>query len=199
MDRLKAIWKDSVGANVIAALITAAILAILISIYPDFRTFWKDVTDGSKYVFAVVTDRTPTPNWLLAGLVIVAVIFFGLLITEWVRSKIVVPSPPDPLKDYLTDKLLGLRWRWRYNYNEVRSICCFCPRCDYQIEPRSSYSYNSHIQTEFHCDECKKTIKQLEIPLSELNSKITKLIHQKIRTGAWVNADKDTPSVHLKA
>lgn len=187
MDRLKAIWRDPVWATVVGGLILAAILAVLVTIYPDVGSFWRDVVSASKSAFAFVTASTLTPNWLL-GLFILAALVLAWAILETCRDHLTASTskiPPTSYLNYTSDNFIGLRWRWSYAGSQLQGLKSYCPSCDCLIDPKAKESLYSLRETEFYCDLCNKSMHMTNEHPFELERKIYKFIDQKIRSGSW--------------
>src|SRR4029077_5592387 len=84
---------------------------------------------------------------------------------------------------YTSDSFFGLKWRWRYENGAIQGLLPFCPHCDYQIFPDNTSPFASRV--DFNCDSCKRNLGTLPETWASLESKVTRFIQQKLRSGAW--------------
>jgi hypothetical protein len=173
----KKLWHDPVWSKVIAGVILAGGATAATSYF----RWWDAVGRFVAQLWGYVVSRTPTPNWLLAGLTLLAVPTL-LLVGRACSST----SPRSALAAYRTDLFFGLRWRWRYGEGGLPfDLYSFCPSCDYQVYAEHRSLYSAVPQIVFHCDNCGRDVAQLQEPLESLESKIRRLIQQRIRSDAW--------------
>jgi hypothetical protein len=81
-----------------------------------------------------------------------------------------------------------LRWRWQVYDSVLTDPVPFCPYCDYQIHPHRASAYAVVPRIGFDCDSCRADLPTFEEDFDSLQSKVKRLVQQKMRTGAWVNA-----------
>lgn len=182
MSLLKKIWGDPVWSKVIATGIVAVVAVVatyLAGWWPTFAAFAKKVAS-----FGAAT--TTVPNWLLILLSLCAVaLLFFLGIALWT---IIAPGSSEPLPraSYREDDFFGIRWRWSYNTDgDIVRLMSFCPGCDYQIYPRDVSGYQEPEHLKYNCDDCGARINEFKMPEEEIESRVIRQIHKKIRSGSW--------------
>lgn len=174
---LTKIWKDPVGSVVIAAVILSIVGAVstyLLGLWPTIVTWIKSVA-----TYAVAPSQLPNwCIWLLGAVVLLIVLFALALVGKALRG--------DPRLLYVEDVIFKLRWRWAYlsdkNLGEVHS---FCPHCDFQVFPQVASAYDAIDHIVYRCDSCGEQLAVFEDSYSELESKVRRLIQQKLRNGSW--------------
>jgi hypothetical protein len=172
---LRKAWNDPVWSKVIAG----AILAAAGGLFAYFLGWWPAIIRGAVQQYAL-------PNWLLILLALAALptpILMGAAL--WYR---VFPTPAQspPWAVYTSDVLLGVRWRWRYGQGwALYDLTCFCPACDFQVYAATAGAFRAAPLITFRCDSCGRHIADFDGSVEELESKVTRLIQQKLRIGAW--------------
>lgn len=185
---LRRLWNDPVWSKVIAT----AIVAVLAMVATYFLNWWPVLGRMFSEGWSRVVQKTPTPNWLLAILVLLAVP--ALLVIGAISWRWAFPPRPPPASwaDYTTDSFLGLRWRWRYLDGGLpHEFHTFCPICDYQVVAERAGAYQAVPRIAFHCDVCGRDVAVFGEPLEVLESKVGRLIQQKIRN----EMARETPRV----
>jgi len=93
---------------------------------------------------------------------------------------------------YTMDVFYDVRWRWTYgNSAEIENVLPFCPRCDYQLTIRNISNIPIVDVLAFHCDLCNRDVATIQEPLSSITSKVTRFIHQKLRTETWPRSGRE--------
>ncbi len=178
---LKALWKDPVWSNVIAGALVAAIGAVVVylsGLWPDIAV-WLPATWNWLYLATSVT------NWLLLLLSLLAAASLLLLgLVAWIVFTDGKPLGPD-WNSYTSDNFFGLRWRWRYSAGKITDLNTYCPQCDYQVFPHNASSFKVIERIGFICDVCSKPLEGFDGSYPEMESKVERLIQQKVRTGKW--------------
>ena len=177
------LWKDPVWSKVIATGIVAAVAALgayLLGYWPFFR---GAVSAGWNFLLA----PNSIPNWVIALLVLGAVpsvILLAALAWQVIRGEAPGSSSLD-WTSYTTDVFFGLRWRWQYSGGTIVRLNTFCLKCDYQLFSHEPSSYNFINRVSFSCDCCNGTLVEFKESEAELNSKVERLIQQKVRNNSW--------------
>lgn len=188
---LKKVWVDPVWSKVIAAAIVAAVA----SIATYFAGWWPAIAAFTSKAGSLAISSTLVPNWLLTILVVSTISILVLLgVAMWT---ILFSSDSAPsFRDYTEDVVLGVRWRWLYGRDgTLYNLVSFCPRCDYQIFARNSSAYRAVDSLEFRCEDCGALAAHFEIPLEEIESRVMRHIHKKLRTGSWSKVANVQPHV----
>ena len=179
---LKKAWIDPVWSKVIA---TAIIGAVSIAV-AFFSGWWPAILKGISTAAGFLGTSTAFPHWaiiVMALLSLTAPIVLGALL--WARARRNTTSSPPDWIAYNSDLFLGLRWRWTYTGTQISTLLSYCPDCDYQLHPQRGKDYGSYSITEFHCDNCSKTVASFKESYSELTGKAERLAQMKIRNGLW--------------
>lgn len=183
---LKKFWADPVWSKVIAA----GILAVVGLAATYLAGWWPPLANVFLSLSSLMVSVTAVPNWLLALLILGAIaVFIVLTIVLWA---IAFPSKSSPsFINYTQDEFFGIRWRWRYDGDtSIYNLVSFCPRCDYQVHPRNVSGFRAIDHLGYRCDDCGATLGDFEMSLEELSSRVTRKIHQKIRTGSWLKSER---------
>ena len=184
----KSLWKDPVWAAVISAGIVAAASAggtYALGLWPTIAehvaALWRATEEQSKWLNWQV--------WLAATLAAPTILLALALLWSLIR----------PSKDaatwrqlYLDDRFVGLRWRWKYySDGSLGDIHSFCPHCDYQVFPHRVSTYAAVDRIGFHCDSCGRDLPTFDEAHEQLESRVRRLIQQKVRAGTWHIAKRD--------
>ena len=178
----KKIWHDPVWSKVIAAVIIG-----FFGLY--FSPWWQNIKSFIAGIFSYSLQDSSVTNWqlwlmsacsLLVALVILVVVWQTLFPTSPVSIK------PEWKIKYTEDLFFNVRWRWRYSAdNQVVSITTYCPKCDLQIYASDTSSYGAVPKISFICEICNKQSQEVQGTYSELENKVGRFIHQKIRNKTW--------------
>jgi hypothetical protein len=184
---LKNIWKDSVWANVIAAII----FAIVTSVASYLVGWWPKISEIAIATWDFLFVVSALPN-LLIGLVVLLAIptIIFLCIFFWQEIFKGKKTQEDWLF-YKEDKFFNLRWRWSYSENnQIDRLAVFCPHCDFRIFPQevSQYAVLDHIA--FSCDSCHSNLADFPESYRSLKSKVERFIEQKVRNHSWKDVVK---------
>ena len=178
----KRIWKDPVWASVISA----GILAVVGALGTYLLGLWPAISDVVSYPWKTAGEQSKWSNWQVWAAVTLAIptvlLTFAAL---WSTAR---PShrATDWRQEYLEDQFVGLRWRWtNYPDGNLGDIYSFCPHCDFQIIPHNASAYKAVDRIGFHCDSCGRDLATFAEPYHHLESRIRRLIQQKIRAGTW--------------
>ncbi|CAH0270182.1 hypothetical protein SRABI70_03463 [Pseudomonas sp. Bi70] len=177
---LKKIWSDSVWSGVIASSIVAGGSALAVYLF-DWMPRLVAIASGA---WAYMLSDAVLPTWgvvLLGLLAIPTFVFAGALL---LMSRPSAPRAPD-WTSYTKDRFFGLDWRWRYVGQHVDGLRSFCPRCDFQLFPVDSSYFAAVARFKYQCDSCGAELKEFEGDVDELESKVERSIHQKLRNGLW--------------
>lgn len=182
MSLLKRIWEDPVWSKVIATAILGAVAAIA----TYFAGWWPAFTKLATNVISFAVADTAVPNWLLSTLILCTFIVLCLLgIALW---SAIFPGLGRPAyqANYREDNFFGIRWRWSYGTDgTIIHLVSFCPGCDYQVYPRDVSAYREPERLRYRCEDCGAILHEVEMPLEEIESRIIRHIHKKIRTDSW--------------
>jgi hypothetical protein len=132
-------------------------------------------------VLSWFVETTAIYNWLLALLIAGAIgcIFFILMIYS-------LKSTTSDWHSYTKDQIFGLTWRWDYDYfDDVIQLTPFCPHCDLQIIPQRKLGFNAAPIIEYSCDSCQIKLFELQQHIEQIELRVTREIHKKIRSGDW--------------
>lgn len=180
---LKSIWKDPVWSKVISA----GILAVCGAIGAYLLDLWPSIGSWFSFLWKSAGQPSQIPNWsvwFLGLLAIPSVLLMLALIWSVIRPE--RESGQDNWRSYLEDHFLGLCWRWKYfSSGDLDDPQPFCPHCDYQVFPHRASAYAAVDRIGFHCDSCGRDLTTFEESFESLQSKVRRLIQQKVRTGAW--------------
>lgn len=178
---IKELWRDPVWSKVIAGVILAALLAAgsyLLNWWPAIGSLL-----GTALVFLLSTSSLP--NWLIGLLVVLSALpILAVAASAW---RGFVPSATlHDWSTYQTDCFFGLRWRWSYySDGQIRDMHSFCPGCDYQVFSHHASGYRAVDLIAFTCDSCGRSLGEFQEPYESLESKVIRLIQQKLRNGTW--------------
>lgn len=187
MLKLKSIWADPVWSKVIAT----ALIAVAAGVGTYALHLWPAIGSrlGTALGFALSTATLPV--WLVGLLVIItSFTLLAVLALAWsaMRERDHVPQ----WKSYSTDVFEGLQWCWRLQDDgSVQSLFSCCPTCQYQVQAEERGGFTGFHDTSFRCDVCKIEIARFSEGVHSLQSRVVRLIQQKLRTGTWPGA---TPS-----
>lgn len=175
---IKKIWHDPVWSAVIAG----SILVILTGVHFDW---WSRAVIGNalRWTLTFLIASSPVYHWLLVLLGFVAAYFIFVLASALREAKQDALNTP-PWLSYKTDLFYKIHWRWGYAPGgSITALACFCPCCEYQLcGTHDSFLTDEACEIIFHCDSCGYSATTLEVP-SLLESKVLRLIQQKIRLG----------------
>ena len=183
MSKLKGIWADAVWSKVIATAIIA--LAGIVITYS--LKMWPAIGAAVVNVFAFLGASSSVPNWLIGfGAACFLVVLFLIAAIIW---RAIFPSATtNTWRSYVTDNFFGLRWHWQYGFDGgIFSLYSFCEDCDYQIHPENVSGYSAAPRFVYRCDICGRLAGPFEEEPLKLESKVKRLIQQKLRTGSWAN------------
>lgn len=178
----KKVWRDPVWSKVIASLIFALIAAIFLYV----KGLLPNVLDFFLGIYMWFGRSSNISNWLLIFFITICAMFTIGIIALFVglrRSKLREEESPF---SYREDKFFEITWRWKYGSNgDVYDIASFCTMCDYQIMPQNVAAYSFIDRILYYCDHCGRQWGPFEMSQQEMDSRVERYIHQKLRTGAW--------------
>jgi hypothetical protein len=178
--------------HVLTPALGTAIVASGLLVWLAPETWWSSLWGTIRAVANFFGESTTLPNWLLAILIVITLVFvIGLIVLgiAIVRDK----PTPNPIADYLSDYLIGMVWRWQYGSGgDIYGLAPFCPHCDFQIHPRFASPYKMIECYSFRCDHCGQLNVERNESLQETESLVIRLIQQKLRNGDWQTASKRT-------
>jgi len=179
---LKKLWKDPVWAAVISAGIVAAVGTIGTYVLG----LWPEMAKQATVLSTLAVERSQWSNWHVWGITVLA--FPSVLLAIALLWNVIRPTTDanDWRQMYMNDELIGLRWRWTYfSDGSLGDVHSFCPHCDDQVFPRSASAFSAVDRISFHCDSCNSNLATFEETYESLESRVRRLIQQKIRTGSW--------------
>jgi hypothetical protein len=176
------VWHDPVWSKVISV----AIVGVAASVGAYFLNWWPAIFNTLAASLTFLGSTSLVSNWVL-GIFIACALFVVFVIGAAVLALI---SPEKPRwREYTTDHFFGLQWVWAHasDGSGLLNLHCLCPLCKYEVAPqaRGPGHFGSVAGLRFRCDSCGHVVDIAEDP-EVLNNKVIRLIHQKLRTGAWV-------------
>lgn len=180
---VKQLWADPVWSKVIAGGITALVVGIVGTMTP----LASEGMAGLVAAWHFLGRATPTPNWLLAILILIALIavcVVGLALIRELLSAGTQTAAPS-FTDYNMDVFSGILWRWRYYDSRPIDLAPFCPHCDFQIAPQMDMAFSGMDRLFFRCDQCGRCNQTLDMSHQETESWIIRQIQQRLRNGTW--------------
>ncbi len=187
--KISKLWHDPVWSKVIAA----AVLVLAGIIWSYFQWFWPSIGAAASNTAKWMLNRTPTPNFLLIILsaCTLVLLVFGAIIL-WA---IIFPAAHDVgWQSYTMDKFFGIRWRWTYGSDgAVIGLYSLCPVCDYQVFPVNVSSFRVAPRIAFQCEDCGRDLGQFEGISKELENRVIRGIHKKLRTNTWPRPNQEQP------
>lgn len=181
----KATTKDNtIRGKVTPSLITAAILSLVTTLIPGG---WSWVFAQCHRMWEWLVGDVTVPVWLLALLSLISLVFLvavGFFIYAATRK------PEADIADrYAEDTIFEIRWRWSYGQHGIYGLCSFCPRCDMQVFARDVGAFSALDRVVYHCDDCGTDLNRFQFGREEVESRVTRKIHQRIRKE---NREKET-------
>ena len=174
-------WKDPVWSKVIAA----GILAVCAAVGASLLDLWPAIGRTLKSAWEYAISPSGLPNWVvwILALALVPTLII-LCVLLW---QAVFPGKTEPdWRSYKQDDFLGLRWRWNYlATGTIEDPAPFCPHCEYRVFPHRASGYTAVDRIGFHCDSCGRNLPEFEELFESLQSKVSRFIEQRIRTGMW--------------
>lgn len=185
MPFLKSIWSDPVWSKVISA----AVIALSVAGGTYLLSWWPAIGSQIRLVSGFALSSVSLPVWLVGLLAAVAsFVAFVMLAAVW--ASITKRHLEPQWKNYRTDVFDGLQWYWRFSDDgSVLSLYSCCPKCQYQVQAEERGGFTGTHDTSFHCDVCKQVIVRFGEGAVSLESRVTRLIQQKLRTGTWPDAN----------
>lgn len=183
---LKKLWNDPVGSKVIAT----AIVALLAFATSYFAGWWPTVWDATKSFFLWFGETTPTYNWVL---VIAGCLFLLALVLAVAALRESGNREGQAVSHmlYTLDTFEGLTWRWKIGERGVIwDLYAFCPSCDYQVFAHSASSFRALDVIQYSCDSCGYRTREFQESAEHLESRVVRLIQQKLRNGSWLDVVK---------
>lgn len=177
---LRRLWSDPVWSAVIATTIVAGVTAV----GSYFLNWWPAIARAVGWCWAWLGAKTAVAHWLLGVLFLAAALWGWVLVMLLWQS---MSRAPEMLtwKMYTTDKFFGLRWRWTWGSNGLFNLLAYCPRCDYQVSVEYRTFYPATTGVVFRCDLCGCDVGESREPLDQMQDKVERFIHQKVRTNTW--------------
>jgi len=84
------------------------------------------------------------------------------------------------------DEFFGIRWCWSYGSDgAVVDLFSLCPACDYQVYPIDAGIYRAAPRIAFRCEDCGRNLGQFEGVPEQLESRVIRGIHKKLRANTW--------------
>lgn len=183
MSLLKKIWGDPVWSKVIAAAILgmfAVVVSYLAGWWPTFATFVREA-------ISFAAADTPVTNWLLGLLILCSI--GGLLLFGIALWPVIFPGSGGKASfrvGYREDNFFGIRWRWSYDTDgDIARLVPFCPGCDLQIQSQYVNGFREPERIAYRCEDCGALLHEFNMPQEDVEGRIIRLIHKKIRTGSW--------------
>lgn len=173
---VKRVWKDPVWSKLIAGAIGAAFIGVWAHVEGNFNFATVEKPAAAAWNFVNTEVRISA---LLLAYIALSSVALGALGTLRLLNKTAL----SPQSDYLTDVIMGLRWRWTVLPNgRVGNPRMFCHECDYELQ-----TFDSQRPMRMFC-KCGNCGRAAEIPAAsatEVFRKVTLEAERRIRTGDW--------------
>lgn len=176
----KRIWSDPVWSGVIGSAIFVGLSAFIVYLLDWTPRLGAMVSSAWAYM---LSDAV-VPTWGVALLGVLAIPTLVLAVVLLWVNRPSRPSTPDWM-DYRKDRFFGLEWRWRYSGSQVDGLRSFCPQCDFELFPVDTSYFATVPRFTYLCDSCGTKLEEFEGEVDELESKVERFIHQKLRNGQW--------------
>ncbi len=178
---LTKVWKDPVWSKVIAT----GILAIIGAVGAYFLNWWPIIINAGSRFFTFLGETTQIPNWLIGVMalctLLVVIVGFVLL-----RIALFPPKQEASWTNYTSDTFFGLDWYWKYgSKGSIYGLYSCCSNCHFQVYPSDASPFRMAPRIMYHCDSCGLEAGPFDGTPIQLESKVERFIHQKIRTGNW--------------
>jgi hypothetical protein len=176
----------SIRNNVIASVVTAALLAVPGALLQPGRDALAWSLNRIRLLLALLTADWRVPGWLLVtlcGLAAPALFRGARYAFHFSRRR------ASTFHSYTKDNFYGATWRWNWEGEEILGLWCFCPTCDAELayDDSSCHWFNrrSEPHTDFICEHCGQG-RIASIPGGNKRyaiSAIEREIRRKLRTG----------------
>jgi hypothetical protein len=178
---LRKFWFDPVWSRVIATGIVA--IAGWAVVY--FAGWWPALLGAGGTALAFMGGATSVANWLLTLLALCAISVVVVIVAIAWSAIFQSQTRLLSFKSYTEDDFFGIHWRWRYDGNAPYGIVSFCPNCDLQLDPVNVGAYHAVDHIAIRCNDCEITWGEFEMSRDELQNRMERRIHQKLRAGTW--------------
>lgn len=177
---VKRIWNDPVWSKVIAAAVIGA--AAIVGSY--LLGWWPIIKDFFQSIISFALSRSSIPNWVLC-ILLFSIICWLVFIVVRVWQALLTETGIQDWDTYVSDNFFGIRWRWRYGQDyDVRHLLPFCPVCDLQVHPHEIMVFPG-ARSIYRCDRCNQLLAQIDMSWDELQDRVVREIHRKIRAETW--------------
>lgn len=186
----------SLRNGIIAGIVSAVALPVLAWLFGWLGTVLSALATVVRFFLA----SSAVPRWLVVLLVIASLPSLNKILRALIGKPLSQTlnglSKPD-FRTYTKDVFEGFNgtvWRWRYmsSDNSIWNVTAYCPRCDMQLVPHYDYSgYEAAgTRTTLVCENCHWRAARIEGELDDIENRVTRLIHRKLRTGKWESTVK---------
>ena len=180
MNWLKKIWHDPVWSKVIAVGVIAVIAAGITTAKGAWQSVWAEIIGA----FLWLGETSAIYNWLWLLWAIVTLIVMGMIAIAFVQNRTMETVS---FKEYNEEVFFDVQWRWQYADTMIVNLTSFCSNCDYQVFADSGLPYGASQPTVFQCEDCEYSPKPIDCSASELESRVKRSIHKRLRNGTWRN------------
>ena len=172
---------SSIKTNVIAGLITAAIIGV-IGFAPGLWA-WVSAKFSSSWgtLWAHVTSSHEIPAWVLYLLALPTLLWLRQVALD-VYKRLTSDEPRQ--STYVQDRFFGVTWRWHYVSGHASGIWAFCSTCDTRLVYSSSYE-KLQPTVHLHCETCRHDLLRETGDKDYLVAKAHRQIDRKLRNGEW--------------
>lgn len=178
---LTKLWKDPVWSKVISA----GILAIIGAAGTYFLNWWPIIKNAGSSFFAFLGKSTQIANWLIGVMALstLLVVIVGFIL---LRIALYPTKQEASWTNYKSDTFFGLVWYWKYGSEaSIHGLYACCRNCHYEVYPSDISPYRVAPRIIYHCDSCGLEVGPFDGNQFQLESKVERSIHQKLRTGNW--------------
>jgi hypothetical protein len=180
---IKNVWKDPVWSKVIAT----GILALIGSVSAYFLDWWPSIKGSVNDSIEFINATTAVSNWLL-GIMALCTIAIALVLALMLKDAFLPESQRVNWQDYTSDNFFGLEWHWKYcSGGSIFNLFSCCAKCRYQVFPEDVSSYSAVPRIAYRCDSCGSVAGPFNEADYDIESKVERFIHQKLRTGSWLS------------
>ena len=165
-------------------VISAVVAAAIIALGTKLLGWWPNIANAAQFVWQFAFSSVSVPVWILAVLILAAIGFVVLFATlVWVNR-----PQGETWRNYTTDEFYGIKWRWRYFQDgSMSEPLPFCTECDFQLNPSQAGAFAAASHWVYQCEDCGHLCADVQESFVELEDRVKRQVHRKIRSGEWAN------------